>query len=239
MKTVHEVSKLSGVSIRALHHYDAIGLLKPSKVTEAGYRLYDENTLARLQTVLMFRELGFSLSDIKKILDSPDFDVRAALEQHIEMLRLQRRHIDGLISAAQTMMKGETAGFAAFDNSEMEKYAEEVKKKWGKTEAYRESEEKMKGKTEAQKNSLAAGLMEKFAGFGALRDFGAGSAEAQAAVKALQQYITENYYTCTDGILAGLGQMYTADERFTASIDAVGGPGTAAFVSEAITIYCK
>ena len=239
MKTVHEVSQLSGVSIRALHHYDAIGLLKPSKVTGAGYRLYDEKALSRLQTILMFRELGFRLEDIRKILDSPNFDLDTALSQHIELLRLQRNHIERLILAAEKMKKGEDAGFSAFDNSKMEQYAEEVKRKWGHTDAFRESEERIKGKTDTEKRSMADGLMEEFAKFGALKSLGAGSEEAQAAVKALQQYITAHFYTCTAEILAGLGQMYTADERFTASIDAAGGPGTAAFVSEAIAIYCK
>ena len=94
MKTVKEVSRLTGVSVRALHHYDAIGLLKPTRVTEAGYRLYDEESLQRLQTILLFRELQFPLKEIKEILDSPGFDPIPALEQQIKMLELQRRHLD-------------------------------------------------------------------------------------------------------------------------------------------------
>lgn len=84
MKTVIEVSKLAGVSVRTLHHYDAIGLLKPSKVSEAGYRLYDDTALARLQNILLFRELKFPLKKIRQILDSPDFDPREALAQQID-----------------------------------------------------------------------------------------------------------------------------------------------------------
>ena len=80
MKTVNEVSKLTGVSVRTLHHYDAIGLLKPTQVTEAGYRLYDDTALARLQTILLFRELQFPLKEIKSILDSPDFNREQALK---------------------------------------------------------------------------------------------------------------------------------------------------------------
>ena len=74
MKTVHEVSRISGVSVRTLHHYDAIGLLKPTAVTEAGYRLYDDAVLARLQNILLYRELEFPLKEIKAILDHPEFD---------------------------------------------------------------------------------------------------------------------------------------------------------------------
>ena len=88
MRTVHEVSRLTGVSVRTLHHYDAIGLLKPAHVTQAGYRLYDDAALRRLQSILLFRELQFPLKQIKAILDSPGFDRKEALRQQLEMLQL-------------------------------------------------------------------------------------------------------------------------------------------------------
>ena len=84
MRTVNEVSKLTGVSVRTLHHYDAIGLLKPAEITDAGYRLYNNETLKRLQNILMFRELQFPLKDIKAILDNPAFDSKEALEQQLK-----------------------------------------------------------------------------------------------------------------------------------------------------------
>lgn len=239
MKTVHEVSKISGVSIRALHHYDAIGLLKPTKVTEAGYRLYDEDAIGRLHTILMFRELGFSLNDIKAIMDNPDFDLKAALSQHIEMLKLQRNHIDGLITQAYRMMKGEDADFSAFDKSNMEKFAKEVKERWGNTDAYRESLTKTKSRSKSESTAAADVLMKQFVKFGEIRNNSPYSDEAQNAVKELQDCITANFYLCTNEILAGLGEMYTADERFRKSIDEAGGDGTASFVSEAIKHYCK
>ena len=93
MRTVNEVSKLTGVSVRTLHHYDAIGLLKPTEVTEAGYRLYDDTALSRLQNILLFRELQFPLKEIKAILDSSNFDPLEALAQQIELLELQYKHI--------------------------------------------------------------------------------------------------------------------------------------------------
>ena len=94
MKTVTEVSKLSGVSVRTLHHYDAIGLLKPTRVTEAGYRLYDDAKLQRLQSILLFRTLRFSLKEIQRILDSPEFDPQEALEQQLAMLELQKQQLE-------------------------------------------------------------------------------------------------------------------------------------------------
>ena len=100
MMTVSEVSKLTGNSVRTLHYYDEIGLLKPTEVTEAGYRLYDDDALARLQTIMMFRELEFSLKDIGRIIDSPDFDRQKALEQQIELLRLRKERLEQLIEHA-------------------------------------------------------------------------------------------------------------------------------------------
>ena len=101
MRTVNEVSKLTGVSVRTLHHYDAIGLLKPTKVTPAGYRLYDDTALGRLQNILLFREVQFSLKDIKAILDNPSFNPDEALTQQIELLELQYKRIGKLISFAR------------------------------------------------------------------------------------------------------------------------------------------
>ena len=101
MKTVNEVSKLSGISVRTLHHYDEIGLLKPTSVTEAGYRLYDDTAMERLQHILLFRELQFPLRDIKEILDSPDFDRNKALEQQIELLAMKKEHLENLILFAR------------------------------------------------------------------------------------------------------------------------------------------
>lgn len=105
MKTVKQVSKLTGISVRTLHHYDAIGLLKPAKVTEAGYRLYDDKALKRLQNILLFRELQFPLKEIKAILDSPDFDPSEAIQQQIKLLELQRNHIERLISFAREIQQ--------------------------------------------------------------------------------------------------------------------------------------
>ena len=115
MMTVHEVSRLAGVSVRALHHYDAIGLLKPSRVTEAGYRLYDEDALSRLQEILLFRELEFPLGEIKRILDSPGYDRRQALCDQRELLKLKREKLTKLISLTENILKGDdSVNFSAF-----------------------------------------------------------------------------------------------------------------------------
>lgn len=241
MKTVKEVSQITGVSVRTLHHYDAIGLLPPTRVTEAGYRLYDEDALKRLHTILLFRELQFPLKDIKEILDSPGFDPMDALEQQIGLLELQRKHLDGLISHARQILKTGVMemNFSAFDTTEMDKYAAQAKEKWGQTDAYREFTRKTAGQTKAQMQASGDGLMDIFRQFGTIRHLSPASGEAQTLTAKLQGFITGHYYTCTKQILQSLGQMYIAGGSMTENIDKAGGTGTAEFVHQAIKIYCK
>lgn len=241
MKTVNQVSKLTGISIRTLHHYDAIGLLRPSQITESGYRLYDNAALARLQTILLFRELRFPLKEIARILDAPDFDPMEAITQQIHLLELQRTHLDELIAHAKTIQESGVINmnFTPYDTTEMDRYAAEAKSRWGKTEAYREFEQKTSGQSQAQLKSTGDGLMDIFARIGAVRHLSPASGEAQSLVKELQNYITAHFYTCTPQILRGLGQMYIAGDSMTDNIDKAGGPGTAAFANEAIQIYCE
>ncbi len=241
MMTVKDVSKLTGVSIRTLQYYDKIGLLKAAAYTEAGYRLYDEAALERLQQILLFRELEFPLKDIMEILSSPGFDRNKALRQQIDMLLLKKEHIEKLIALARgiTMTGENTMDFSAFDQSKLDTYAKQAKAQWGKTDAYAEYEAKSKGRTAEAEKALGKGLMAIFAEMGQIKDSDPGSAAAQALVKKLQDYITGNYYKCTNQILMGLGQMYAAGGAFTGNIDAVGGRGTAEFANKAIMIYCK
>lgn len=241
MKTVKQVSRITGVSVRTLHHYDAIGLLPPARVTEAGYRLYDEGSLERLHTILLFRALQFPLKDIKQILDSPGFDPMEALEQQIGLLELQRKHLDQLISHARQILKTGVMemNFSAFDTTEMDQYAAQAKEKWGQTEAYREFEQKTAGQSKAELKEAGEGLMDIFRQFGELRHLSPASEEAQAWTARLQGFITEHYYTCTKQILRCLGQMYIAGDSMTENIDKAGGAGTAEFVHQAIEVYCK
>lgn len=240
MKTVKEVSALSGVSVRTLHHYDAIGLLPPTAVSEAGYRLYDEVALARLQSILLYRELRFSLAEIKAILDSHDFDQAQALCDQIHLLELERARLDRLIALAKSIQeKGEkTMNFDAFDDKAINQYKEEAKARWGHTKAYQQSEARMQARNADYKEDAQA-MMQIFADFGALRNEDVHTDAVQAQVEKLQAYISECYYDCTTDILRGLGEMYTADERFKQNIDQAGGEGTADFAAKAIAVYCN
>ena len=240
MLTVHEVSELAGVSIRTLQHYDNIGLLHPTQRSEAGYRLYDEAALEKLQQILLFRELEFPLGEIKGIVDSPDFDKARALDQQIEMLTLKLEHVQNLIDLAKSLRKRRmrTVDFKAFDTSKLDEYASRAKAEWGATPEYKEFEERNRTRTHADQEQAAAQMMDLFVEFGAMKDGSPDSPEAQAQVKKLQDFISANYYQCSDEVLAGLGQMYGAGGEFTTNIDAAAGTGTAAFASRAIEAYC-
>lgn len=241
MMTVHEVSKISGVSIRALHHYDKIGLLPATEVTKAGYRLYDDKALERLQHILLFKELEFSLKEIKDILDSPGFDRSKALEQQIQLLELRKEHLQNLIDLAWGIktIGVKNMSFEAFDTKKIDEYAAKAKASWGQTDAYKEYEQKSEGRTKEVQQKLNIEIMDIFAQFGKIKDQKPDSEEAIGLAKKLQDHITENYYTCTNEILQSLGEMYAGGGDFTDNIDKVGGTGTAVFASEAIKALCK
>ena len=241
MKTVHEVSRLAGVSIRTLQYYDTIGLLKPAEYSESGYRLYDDTDLERLQHILLFRELEFPLKEIKAILNSPDFDRSKALEQQIKLLQLKKEHIENLINFALgiKMMGVRNMDFKAFDRSKLDEYSKRAKELYENTPEYKEMEEKQKNRTREEDQLLADRFMLLFKEAGEMRNTDPASPKAQDLVKRIQNYITENMYTCSNTILRSLGKMYSGGGDFTNNIDEYGGEGTAEFVDHAIQIYCE
>ena len=236
---IKDFAKACGVSVRTLHYYDEIGLLKPSFVDEwTGYRYYDENSLLRMQEIMFYRELDFSLKNISQIISSPYYDKEKALSQQKKLLILKKERLEKLILSIDDAMKGKVV-MNAFDNSEFEKYKDEAKEEWGNTTAYAEYSEKSKNYGKDKFSAISGEMAEIFSKFNrAMKNSDADSDEAQILVKELQDYITNNFYTCTKEILSGLGQMYVYDERFKNNIDKA-GEGTAEFVSEAIKIYCK
>lgn len=243
---IREFARLTSVSVRTLHYYDEIGLLKPGVVDKhTGYRYYDEDSLQRMQEILFYRELDFSLKSIQEILSSPDYDRKAALQEQKRLLTLKKERIERLITALDEAEKGTgKLSMKVFDNREFEnarnRYAEEAKQKWGKTDAWKESTEKTKGYTADKWTQVNLGMGEIFAAFSECMKSGVAADEpnAQELVKKWQDYITENFYHCTKEILRGLGQMYVADERFTWNIDKY-GEGTAAYMSKAIAHFCS
>ena len=241
MRTVKDVSKLTGVSVRTLHYYDAIGLLTPTKVTDTGYRMYDDTALSRLQSILLFRELQFPLKEIKEFLDSPDFNQEETIAQQIKLLELQYKHIGELISFAREIQtKGvKTLNFEVFDTNEIEQYKAEVKSKWGNSKAYQEYKQRVVSHSEHNDSKFVNEIMSLFTDLGAMKQLPPTDKAVQEKIAALQAYINENFYTCSNDILKELGEMYVCDDRFKKNIDRFGGEGTAKFVREAIFVYCE
>lgn len=226
--TVKTVAGMAGVSIRTLHHYDEIGLLKPASCTPAGYRLYSDADLERLQQILFFKELEFSLEEIREILGRPDFDRKKALAAHRELLVEKKRRLEGLIGLVDTtlenMERGESVAkkgfFAPFAMKKIEevkeKYRDEVRQKFD-PKLVEESERKTSRYTEADWRDIHDQDTSIYWRLVAAMDEGKGPADpgVQEAIGERYREINERYYTCTPQIFRGLGEMYVADSRFT------------------------
>lgn len=240
---INEVAKLTGITVRTLHYYDEIGLLKPSKVTDKGYRIYDQQSLEILQQILFFRELEFPLNQIKQIINDSKFNSQKALINHRDLLIKKRERLDNIINLVNKKLEGGTiVSFKEFDTTEIEeckeKYAKEVKEKYGDTNEYRQSQQKASKYAKEDWNKIqeeANYIMKQFFNN---KEKPIDSDEIKELVKKWQDHITKYYYDCSNKILAGLGSMYVADERFKNNIDK-NGKGTAEFMSKAIASYCK
>lgn len=242
MMIVNEVSRLTGVSIRTLQYYDKIGLLPPADYTEVGYRLYDDETLQKLQIILLFRELEFPLKDIRRIIESPVFDREKALEQQIHILELKKEHIENLIDLARGVKKSgvkDMTDFTAFDTAKIDDYIAKAREYWGDTAAFKEFEEKNADRTSEENAGINTELMKIFTQFGGIKDMDPTSPKVQKQVKKLQDYITDKFYKCTNTILSSLGHAYSAEGEMNRNIDKAGGKGTGEFVDKAIQIYCS
>lgn len=237
---IKDFADFAGVSVRTLHYYDEIGLLKPAHVDKAtGYRYYDEASILRMQEILFYRELDFSLKNIQEILSSPNYDNTAALKKQKTLLMLKKERLERLIAAIDGAVKGENI-MPAFDNSEFERIKAETKAKWGHTDAYKQYKEKTKGFSEEKWNDSADGIDRIMEAFAICMKNGNApeSVEAKTLVERLQNYISEHFYNCTTQILEGLGQLYVSDDRFKQNIDKYGA-GTAEYSNHAITAYCN
>jgi DNA-binding transcriptional MerR regulator len=246
---VKEMAQLAGVSVRTLHHYDAIGLLKPHSLTEAGYREYTHEDLQRLQQILFFRELGFNLREIKEIMDNPSFDRLEALRSQRQLLFKQKTRLERIIELIEKTIISEQGEksmekkemFKAFDTTDIDThrklYADEVKKRYGHTDAYRESRKRTSHYDKQQWADIMAQCNDIFNTMAQLMDRDPGDQAVQEVVETWRNYIDKNFYTCTPEIFQSLGEMYTSDERFTANIDGI-RPGLAQYLSTAISIYC-
>ncbi|KEI98898.1 MerR family transcriptional regulator [Clostridium botulinum A2B3 87] len=246
---IKEVADMAGISVRMLHHYDKIGLLDPESVSAAGYRLYSDENLDRLQQILFFKELNFPLQEIKIILDSPNFDKKEALKVHRQLLlekklRLEKiiRSVDKTINSMEGEFKMDKKEILnVFSMTEIEehqrKYSEEVKEKYGNTSAYKESNKKTSKYTKEDWSNIMKGWDIIYKKLANLMDKNPDDKEVQEYIHQFREHISKNFYDCTPEIFRGLGELYVNDERFTANIDKY-KTGLSKFLREAINVYC-
>ena len=240
---VKDVAQLAGVSVRTLHHYDSIGLLVPPTRTAAGYRLYTDSELLRLQQILIGRELGLSLEELRRWLNDPRFDRKAALVDQRQRLRDRAQQAEAMIRAIDVALaaldgrqsKGETKMEDLFEGFNPSQYDEEVRRQWGRSEAFAESEERTRRYTPDDWKGLKAEQAAIYdAAYSALR---AGKTASDAAAMDIAERhrmsIDRWFYPCSHKMHRGLASMYEGDERFRQGIDEH-GEGLTAFLAEAI-----
>ncbi len=240
--TVGKVAELSGVTIRTLHHYDEIGLLSPGGRSAAGYRIYEGSDLERLQRILFYRELGFTLDEISTIVDDPQTDALGHLRRQRRLLTGRIDRLGAMVDAIDYEMEARTMNIKltpeerleVFGEFRPEDYAEEAEQRWGDTEVYKESQrrvssynkedwQRLKTEEEEIRTRLAAAFKAGLA---------PDSEEAMAAAEAHRQHISRWFYECSYEIHRGLTEMYVSDERFRSNYDTQ-VPGLAAFIKDA------
>lgn len=240
--SVSQAARLAGVSVRTLRWYDEIGLLKPSEVTEAGYRFYDGAAMASLQQILFYRELGVPLEQIGRILSAPEHDRTEALQKHRNLLLMKRQRLDDMLRLVDETI----GGIVMYDErpkptqadweAVKEQYAQEAAERWGNTEAFLESREKHAKYTPEDERRIRAEMEEIFSAFGRCTD--PEGPEGRELARRWQAHITKYHYKCTDAILACLGQSYVSDPRFRENLDKY-GPDTAQKMHDAIAACCR
>ena len=241
--TVGELSRLTGLTVRALHHYDEIGLVRPSQRTAAGYRLYDEADALRLQQVMVLRELGVPLDQIGAAIDAAA-DRAALLRTHRAALVDKRGRLDRMLAAVdatlrvlekdETQMRTEDFK-AMFDGFDPADHEAEVQQRWGHTEAYRESARRTQKYGKPEWEAIRRESEAIYARIAELMQQGVAAADpaVQAAVEDHRMHLDRWFYPCSKQMHHGLGEMYVADARFTANLDKV-APGFARFLRDAI-----
>jgi len=248
---VNDLANLAGISIRTLRYYDQIGLLKPTSRSGAGYRIYDESDLEKLQQILFWRELGFSLEQIRQLVNQPGFDRRQALATQIKLLEERARHFQRLADLARDTLESEKGVkkmnneelFKAFNYERMmedhKQYEAEVEDRWGNTEAYRISRERTAKYTREDWERINQVQMQNLQDLAGLYQSGVpyDHPEVLEVVERNRRFISDNFYPCSLEVFSGLGQMYVSDERFTAFYDRIAS-GLSAYYNEAIQHYC-
>jgi MerR family transcriptional regulator, thiopeptide resistance regulator len=245
--TVGQVAEQFDVTVRTLHHYDEIGLLVPSARTSAGYRLYTDKDIVRLQHVVVYRRLGFALEEIAQLLDDPAADVGGHLRRQREAVMSRLDEMRDLVAAIDRALEKEMSGIKLtkeeqkelFGDGFSEEYAAEAEQRWGETEAWKQSQQRTSKYTKQdwvrfKEESAANGS----AFVAAMNDgVAADSEQAMDLAEGARAQITKWFYDCSYEIHRGLAQMYLADPRFTRTYEDI-APGLAQYVHDAIIANC-
>ena len=243
--TVKQLAKLAGVSVRTLHHYDHIGLLRPSSRTPAGYRLYQRDDLLRLQQILFFKELDFSLAEIRDILDDPDFDEVKALEDHRQLLEQRSKRIALLINTIDktltrltedTMPLTDAELYEGFTDEEIQEMKREVKERYD-PEVVKISNRNVQNMSKSQFQDVKEEGENIAREMAELMGQDVASPEVQALI-ARHHALNEQFYPTSAEVYRGLGQMYTQDDRFRAYYDKY-RPDLADFMAAAMAYYAE
>ncbi|MCI4617672.1 MerR family transcriptional regulator [Bacillus pumilus] len=239
---VKEVAELFGISIRTLHHYDQIGLLIPKEVTDNRYRLYSEENLETLQQILFFRELGFPLKEIKKMMHNPSFEKKEAFILQRKMLIEKRDKFDKMIENIDKTLQhlmGESlyTHKERFENMNMKfsQYGEEARHRWG-NETVDQVSSKLNHLSKDEQIELSDSWDSIFNKLASLRNHSPKSKEVQIVIKQWYDFLNKNFSYYSLDAFYGLGQLYIQDERFTKNIDQY-GEGLASFMSEAMKVF--
>jgi MerR family transcriptional regulator, thiopeptide resistance regulator len=241
--TVGRLADRFAVTVRTLHHYDEIGLLRPSRRTAAGYRVYTDSDVTRLQHVIVYRRLGFGLEDIARILDEPDADVVSHLRRQRDAVMTRLDELSGLVVAIDRALEAQMSGIQLtraeqrelFGEGFSEEYQAEARERWGDTEEWRQSQERTARYTKADWEAITAEGDAVNAAFVAAKRSGApaDSEAALAAAAAHGRHVHERFYDLSPEMHRCLARMYVGDERFAAHYDDL-EPGLAQYVHDAI-----
>jgi DNA-binding transcriptional MerR regulator len=237
------VAELAHVTVRTLHHYDEIGLLRPNGRTGTGYRRYDDTDLQRLQQILFYRELGFSLEEIATVLDDPHADAEAHLRRQHGLLIEQQEKLQHMIAAVEFALEAHKMGiqltpeerFEVFGDFDPDQHADEARERWGGTDAYQQSQQRVGKYTKADWEKIKAEGAKLLDDLAAAMNAGltAESPQAKDLAEEHRAQISRWYYDCSYEIQTGLAEMYLADERFMAHYERH-TPGMAQYLHDAI-----
>jgi DNA-binding transcriptional MerR regulator len=242
--TVGRLAELAGVTVRTLHHYDEVGLVRPSQRSATGYRVYSTADVERLRQVLVYRRLGFGLREVAELVADPSADAVAHLRRQRELLVTQRENADALVAAIDKELEARTMGINLTPEEQLEvfgtaqpggEWADEAEQRWGETDAYKQSRQRTSAYSKEDWTRIKAESDENVAAFAATMRAGlpADTPDAMDLAEGHRQHICRYFYECGYPMHRGLADMYVADERFTANYDGV-EPGLARYVHDAI-----